>query len=537
VTIIIETPAPPTRERLVLVPPGTCTDYVDKPGLVRLVTTDARDATAADLERAGYVTGEMLAEHVRIVWAAGQEAEPAGVAMLRRLKDRAEKAERERDEEKRHAGDAADALARLMRERDTLRAELARLTLVDEEEPTDAALRDAFAEGERKRDARHVASPLRIVYRLGVAHERARQPERVPHARVIRIVRAGPSEASATLETARRRLAAVAESMTEHAYQEMASALEVDACRVEPSEASAVAGALEAIAHLRADLRDAVNERDDLRHHYDAAGPEHNLLALLDSYESDADTARAQASAAYAMVVAAIGSVGAETIEAAVARLVADRGALVARAEKAERERDEALLRAHTGVVHYEILRQSGEESARQRDEARAELARLTAPGEGSEGEPTDNDLRDVWGPESTMANARRAIYRLGVAHERARHAAPVSSTPVTSDRATEDELEELYATAYARAHGRADEETLDKGEYAGLRAVAARVRQECLVAQAVARNADFHVTECMGGRWRVVVTDRDVNSKTELCAPSDVPATLARLLGEVSRG
>ena len=59
-------------------------------------------------------------------------------------------------------------------------------------------------------------------------------------ARVIRIVRAGPSEASATLETARRRLAAVAESMTEHAYQEMASALEVDACRVEPSEASAV---------------------------------------------------------------------------------------------------------------------------------------------------------------------------------------------------------------------------------------------------------------------------------------------------------
>lgn len=63
---------------------------------------------------------------------------------------------------------------------------------------------------------------------------------KVPHARVIRIVRAGPSEASATLETARRRLAAVAESMTEHAYQEMASALEVDACRVEPSEASAV---------------------------------------------------------------------------------------------------------------------------------------------------------------------------------------------------------------------------------------------------------------------------------------------------------
>ena len=59
-----------------------------------------------------------------------------------------------------------------------------------------------------------------------------------PGARVIRIVRARPSEASATLETARRRLAAVAEH--DRARQELASALEVDACRVGPSEASAV---------------------------------------------------------------------------------------------------------------------------------------------------------------------------------------------------------------------------------------------------------------------------------------------------------
>ena len=49
-----------------------------------------------------------------------------------------------------------------------------------------------------------------------------------------------------------RRLAAVAESMTEHAYQEMASALEVDACRVGPREASAVA-ALRAILPMIAD--------------------------------------------------------------------------------------------------------------------------------------------------------------------------------------------------------------------------------------------------------------------------------------------
>jgi len=52
------------------------------------------------------------------------------------------------------------------------------------------------------------------------------------------IGRAG--EAERMVEAARRSLSSVAESMTEHAYQELASALEVDACRVGPSEASAV---------------------------------------------------------------------------------------------------------------------------------------------------------------------------------------------------------------------------------------------------------------------------------------------------------
>ena len=311
-----------------------------------------------------------------------------------------------------------------------------------------------------------------------------------------------------------------------------------------------LAGALEAIAHLRADLRDAVKERDELRHHYDAAGPEHNLLALLDSYESDADTARAQASAAYAMVVAAIGSVGAETIEAAVARLVADRGALltraekaeralrcqcsepgdspcrvhdeeradaaerraekaeatlamhgrptyveaVERAEKAERERDEALLRAHTGVVHYEILRQSGEEAARQRDEARAEVARLTA-----------------------------------------------------LDRATDDELVDLYRKIYETHGGGTISVSHDDCRRAGLLAVAARVRQErCLVAQAVAMRAGVTISRTSErvpgttGMWDVYVTRRpDVPGEHYAYGvpAADVPATLARLLGEVSRG
>lgn len=230
--IIIETPAPPTRERLVLVPPGTCTDYVDKPGLVRLVTTDARDATPADLARAGYEPVEraekaewsarvarmaLANEHqdregVRIRKDLGTQDAPCpcdtdpeqGMGMhsppcplheaaraLRRKTSwedaahtmdgelkaaitRAEKAERERDKEKRHAGDAADALARLMRERDTLRAELARLTAPapGEGEPTGGELRAIVdrAGARRAGDAALVA-----VWRAGVAHERARQ--------------------------------------------------------------------------------------------------------------------------------------------------------------------------------------------------------------------------------------------------------------------------------------------------------------------------------------------------------------------------
>ncbi|MBL0198572.1 MAG: hypothetical protein IPQ09_31010 [Myxococcales bacterium] len=160
--IIIETPAPPTRERLVLVPPSCVTEEYESQAGPRLGITGgvARDATPADLERAGYVTGEMLAEHVRIVWAAGQEAEPVGVAMLRRLKDRAEKAERELAETESHAEMRARILTaraeKAERERDdllarinqaeeaarALRAELARLTALDR--ATDDELVDLY---------------------------------------------------------------------------------------------------------------------------------------------------------------------------------------------------------------------------------------------------------------------------------------------------------------------------------------------------------------------------------------------------------
>ena len=58
-------------------------------------------------------------------------------------------------------------------------------------------------------------------------------------------------------------------------------------------------GARAAAAEERAEK--AERERDALRHHYDKAGPEHNLLALLDMYderraaaESERDEARAE---------------------------------------------------------------------------------------------------------------------------------------------------------------------------------------------------------------------------------------------------
>lgn len=163
--IIIETPAPPTRERLVLVSPSSVSNPIETlNGEVFTVhTTEARDATPADLERAGYVTGEMLAEQVRIVWAASQDAiaraekaertlreqvDPGTLAHLRNdLRDmtaRAEKAERLHSEAEAQIACRSELRAKLAeaeRERDAARAELA------------AARADATRQGE---DAAHL---------------------------------------------------------------------------------------------------------------------------------------------------------------------------------------------------------------------------------------------------------------------------------------------------------------------------------------------------------------------------------------------
>lgn len=201
------------------------------------------------------------------------------------------------------------------------------------------------------------------------------------------------------------------------------------------------------------------------------------------------------------------------------------------RAEKVERERDEARAELADAKNECAGAMRSAHaqyaETVRQRDTLRAELARLTAP---AEGEPTDEALRDAFEvayrdapSECCHANAIRAIYRLGVAHERARQ-------QPAQDRAT-DELERVYSAAYARAW-ESEVSTPDRGERAGLRAVAAHVRQErCLVARVVSASMSMHVYRRGHDGWAVALGPRFVE-----CERADVPATLARLLGEVSR-
>ena len=241
------------------------------------------------------------------------------------------------------------------------------------------------------------------------------------------------------------------------------------------------------------------------------------------------------------------------------AHLRADLRDMTARAERAEREREECesvltamgarareaeefarVLEAERDTLLAELADAKAEcqgamlsayaqyaETVRERDTARAELARLTAP---AEGEPTDEALRDAFevayrdAASECHANAIRAIYRLGVAHERARQ-------QPAQDRATDEELERVYSNAYARAW-ESEVSTPDRGERAGLRAVAAHVRQErCLVARAVDAHMSTHVYRRGPDDWAVALGPRFVE-----CEPADVPATLARLLGEVAK-
>ena len=222
---------------------------------------------------------------------------------------------------------------------------------------------------------------------------------------------------------------------------------------------------------------------------------------------------------------------------------------LLARAERAERERDDARRDSAEQARHKHDSHVALDKVVREARTLRAELARLTAP---VEGEPSGADLRAIVDREGLRIGvdaALVALWRAGVAHERARLAAAgvtvatadeaaLFEVEAAQDRATDEELERAYSAAYARAW-ESEVSTPDRGERAGLLAVAARVRQErCLVAQAVAANVDIRVCEDDGGGFMVGVHAPGCDEELARCVPaSEVPATLARLLGEVARG
>jgi len=197
------------------------------------------------------------------------------------------------------------------------------------------------------------------------------------------------------------------------------------------------------------------------------------------------------------------------------------------RAGDAERERDEAKELARV----LEVERDEGRRLHSEADNAklRAEVARLTAPGKGS----LDNGglvaaitRGGSYRAEDFDVLDLQAAYRLGVAHERARQ-------QPAKDRATDEELEREYNRA--RRNGAA------LGDIDGILAVAARVRKEqCLVAQAVGMGADVRITRSARAvAWDIDVTRRPVAPGARYVhevKAADVPSTLARLLGEVSK-
>lgn len=262
------------------------------------------------------------------------------------------------------------------------------------------------------------------------------------------------------------------------------------------------------------------------------------------------------------------------------------------RAEKAERERDEALGRAQSetewrvravserqdaeaerATLRAELAeaRKDREDWAAEAKDLRAELARLTLV---DEEEPTVSWFYDTYcaRPESTQQEDCADAYRLGVAHERARQqprdratdeARPLRevSAEMEAMRTTHDERERVYVgaiasdkelvTVYRRAaeplgdeHGVSLRDLVRRCQARGVLAVAARVRQErCLVAQAVARGWYIYVCPRKDddSKWdieagRVIAGRSDGGAMLHAVPAADVSATLARLLGEVSR-
>ena len=234
------------------------------------------------------------------------------------------------------------------------------------------------------------------------------------------------------------------------------------------------------------------------------------------------------------------------------AHLRADLRDMTARAEKAE-----ATLAMHGRPTYVEAVERA-EKAERERDEAKADLSGWATRTYAAERQ------RDTLRAEVAEAIAHRdnvAVVRDGLGAEEGEStydAALRVSAEVKSlraelarltalDRATDDELVDLYRKIYETHGGGTISVSHDDCRRAGVRTVAARVRQErCLVAQAVAMRAGVTISRTSErvpgttGMWDVYVTRRpDVPGEHYAygVAASDVPATLARLLGEVGRG
>lgn len=255
------------------------------------------------------------------------------------------------------------------------------------------------------------------------------------------------------------------------------------------------------------------------------------------------------------------------------AHLRADLRDMTARAEKAEL--DAAEWAAEVDALRAEALAELAD-ARRERDTLLAELADAKAPAEGEPRvDPGSADHLEAWsaiaafvesgGGTSTSVATQKAVARieaafrkfvaLGVAHERARQQPAPTFVQATgthtsggrpragqglppdaqpdADRATDEELVEVAKKAMDACRA---------GEFPLIPialAVAARVRQErCLVTRAVAANVDIRVCEDDGGGFMVGVHAPGCDEELARCVPAaDVPATLARLLGEVARG
>ena len=222
-------------------------------------------------------------------------------------------------------------------------------------------------------------------------------------------------------------------------------------------------------------------------------------------------------------------------------RVVAERDAAIARAEKAE-----AALEDFAGLVRELNPRVEKAESDsaaladlynQSRDRADALAAELAAIRAATGEEPNDHALfvmprRFVYNLGRTAAQGEVARMSDEVATLRAR-VAELEAAPQGQPVATDEELWKVFANAELEAT--ANGALWPAADLAGALAVARHVRAErpaCLVARAVALGCDVRV---IAGDMRCGVHVK--GDKVDIMASTrtaDVPATLARLLDEV---